>query len=186
MTSLPQSRRRRPLTALVRRAVWLGALAVVGVLTGSASSWAQTPDALTEVYRDWTVRCAKQNDTRRCWMVQALSRGEAGERILQMEIALLDDDVTMVLLTPLGVLLSEGTAVKVDENAERTLSYRMCVPAGCIVETKPSTAEIAELQRGGKMSVRFVLAQNNAKLQLDISLAGFSAAYTRLTALAKG
>ncbi|WP_170135043.1 invasion associated locus B family protein [Acuticoccus kandeliae] len=160
-----------------------------GLLVAFAPAGAQTPaqgpDALTEVYRDWTVRCATpEGGSRRCWMVQTLNRTGSGERILQFELALPSGAPTMLLLTPFGLLLPSGLTVAIDDAAPRILQFRTCVPQGCLIEQKLADTELASLRRGQKMSVAMVAAQNEAEVRLEVSLAGFSAAYTRLTALA--
>ncbi|RAH97278.1 hypothetical protein DLJ53_29165 [Acuticoccus sediminis] len=156
-------------------------------LFGGVTARAQSPDALTETYRDWTVRCSTTDgDERRCWMVQRLNRTGTEERILQVELAVSGDTSTMVFLLPFGILFSPGVKVAIDEEAARTLAFRTCYPSGCIVQESPTDAVLSAMRRGQAMTVGLVVAQNEAALNLSVSLAGFSAAYNRLSELSAG
>ncbi|MCF3936272.1 invasion associated locus B family protein [Acuticoccus sp. M5D2P5] len=175
-TASPSARSR--CTALV-----MGLVAAALPLSSVAAQDAG-PDALTEVYRDWTVRCATPDGgERRCWMTQVVNQTETGERILQIEIALSDDGPLLAFLTPFGLHLPSGLDIAIDEGTVRTLAFRTCLPRGCLIEERPDEEELSAMRRGQTMSVTMVAAQNENAVNMELSLSGFSAAYNRLSAL---
>ncbi|GAB5377407.1 MAG: invasion associated locus B family protein [Acuticoccus sp.] len=172
------SRRQRLCAALV---------VALAVIRPPVASGATEPDALTERYRDWTVQCATpDNGARRCWMMQTLTQEKSGQRILQVELTLAGGNPLMMLLTPLGLLLPEGAQLTIDDGAPRTVAFRTCLPRGCIAQETASEASLANLRRGQTLTVALTPLNGDAALTLGVSLAGFSAAYDRLAALAGG
>lgn len=154
----------------------------LGLASPLSANAEATPDALTERYRDWTVQCVTpEGDARRCFMAQVLAQDS--KRILQVEFTLAGGEPTMVILAPLGLLLTAGARLAIDDNPPRTLPFRTCLPTGCLVPDTPGETVLSSLRRGRSMAVTLVAAQNEEEIALTVSLAGFSAAYDRLIAL---
>lgn len=150
-----------------------------------ASAGAQEPNALSESYRDWTVRCQTGPEQgRRCWMVQTLVRQEGGERILQLEFAIRDGETSMVMLAPFGLLLAAGATLAIDGERIDTLAFRTCLPAGCVVDVEPGDALLSAMRAGKELTVDLRVAATEEPLALVLSLQGFTAAHNRLRALA--
>lgn len=149
---------------------------------------AQGPTTLSETYDAWTVQCANAPEgeqTRRvCQMAQELLQQESRQRVLLFAIGKEgDESAQATLVTPFGLLLSEGIRVNLGENELARGTYRTCLPAGCVVElTLPDTV-IAELQAADEASV-FMTANSGQQVRADVSLKGFTAAYRRLVGLA--
>lgn len=142
----------------------------------------QAPSALSETYQDWVVRCETlQGQDRRCWMVQTLQTGNGGNRILQVELAIVGGTIRLVFLTPLGVDLPTGVALAIGDNALETLAFNTCVNAGCVAEVQPSSELLSALRRGTTLTVTFRPTRGDNSLQVPVSLAGFSAAQDRLS-----
>lgn len=148
---------------------------------------AQEPTRLSEVYGDWTVNCATSEDgaTRTCFMTQTLAASENNQRVLQAEMGIVDGATQFVLLTPLGVLLPAGVIATIDEQESETLSFHTCLSAGCIVRSTLTAEQLAAIRAGDQMMLEFKAADTEAALKLRLSLAGVSAAYNRLSALAR-
>lgn len=142
---------------------------------------AQTPNALSETYGDWVVRCETvQDQGRRCWMMQTLLQKPGGDRILQFELTTIESGTRAVILTPFGLAVSKGATVTVDGDGLGSFPFRTCLPSGCIIQFDPEETLIDSLRRGEKLSLGFEVAQSNEAIALELSLSGFSAAHKRL------
>ena len=84
-----------------------------------------------------------------------------------------------IVRVPLGVLLTAGASVQVDENAPQRLNFSACDRNGCYAQGPISTAMFATLQKGKQVKVSF---QNQAKKAIDVplSLDGFADAYAKI------
>lgn len=179
----------------MRRKSSLGSvlLMLFGALTmthASAQESAETqgPTTLSETYDAWTVQCAnalENEQTRRiCQMSQELLQQETRQRVLLVAITKQGDESARgTLVMPFGLLLSEGIRMELGENELIRGSYRTCLPAGCVVELTLPDAVIAELQNGEEASL-VMTANSGQQVRTNVSLKGFTAAYSRLMALA--
>lgn len=163
---------------------WRGIVAAVGLAGLASPLAAQMPTSLSETYEAWTVRCERVEETRRCWMIQSLARQE-GERVLQLEFAVVEGETTLAMVAPFGLLLGAGADFTIDGTAVETLGFRTCLPLGCIVRAEPDDALLAALRRGNMLTVGFEIAATGEPFALELSLSGFTAAHNRLRALAR-
>jgi len=145
---------------------------------------AQSPNALSETYEDWTVRCERVDEQRRCWMVQSLQRQD-GDRVLQLEFVIVDGETRLAMLAPFGLLLEAGAGLVVDGSALETLAFKTCLPVGCVVEKEPDDTLLGALRRGEVLTIGFQIAERGEPFRLELSLSGFTAAHNRLRALAR-
>ncbi|MBF9058162.1 hypothetical protein HKCCSP123_03110 [Rhodobacterales bacterium HKCCSP123] len=168
-------------------ALLLAASLLVGA--PSASAQEQSPDQFVEVYGDWTVRCsaaegAADGAAPVCAMQQQLSVRTAEGRqqnILNIFLSLVDDLPEFTAITPLGVDLAQGVALSVG-TLERSLSYRTCRPRGCFVRADLDGDTVAAF-RAGDEALFMIPFVNGQTVNAAVSLAGFSAAWARLSQL---
>jgi invasion protein IalB len=152
---------------------------------------AEAPTSLTETYRDWVVRCvtpaaAVEGQTaspvRICEMTQELRQQDSGQRVLALSVIRSADDAntaSLTLVSPFGLLLSAGIQIEVSEAALLDMAFRTCLPAGCIALSDLTADQISVLAAGETATV--ILTDTNGQtLRLDVSLAGFTAAWNRL------
>lgn len=172
----------------------ISALAAGLSLTAGTITEAQTPPAvpssLTETYGDWAVRCVSPAATegqtaaaRVCEMTQALTQQETGQRVLAMSLQATDAGARVTVVAPFGLLLSAGLMMDVAEAPLLEGAFRTCLPAGCIVVSDVDQAGMDLLAGGDTAKVHMRRSQNGEDLTLDVSLAGFTAAWDRLQAL---
>jgi invasion protein IalB len=172
----------------------IAALATGLVLTGATKTEAQTatpvaPSSLTETYGDWAVRCvsptAAEGQTapaRVCEMTQELTQQGTGQRVLAISLQSTEAGGRMTVVAPFGLLLSAGLTMDVAEVPLLEAPFRTCLPAGCIVVSDLDQADMDLLAAGDTAKVH-MRSQNGEDLALDVSLAGFTAAWNRLLEL---
>lgn len=95
---------------------------------------------------------------------------EVGERTA---IAVLD------VITPLGVVLTEGLGVTIDGGRQESAPFQICTEQGCLVREPVDSDLINRLKRGNTVAVS-VIAANQGKVSANLSLAGFTKAFNAL------
>jgi invasion protein IalB len=86
---------------------------------------------------------------------------------------------TMNIQLPLGVLLTEGASVRVDDNPPQKLAYKACDRSGCYLEAPVTPDFLALLRRGKQLSIEFKNLANNA-ITVPVSLDRFGNAYGKI------
>ncbi len=133
------------------------------------------------VHGDWEVACAANGQ---CAMAQ-IGADESGTPVLEMVIRKLpeplevgDRTATAVLdvVTPLGVVLTEGIGLTIDGGRTESAPFQICTEQGCLVREPIDDELVRRLQRGATAVVGMVAA-NQGLVESNISLTGFTAAY---------
>lgn len=172
-------------------AIATAALAACAWSFSAAPAPAQTPadgpDSLLEIYTDWTVACAASQDAGRfCRMQQPL--GQTAERGPVLNLFLREpteaeqDNGTEAVFTlrgPLGVALNQPLTILVAEEPVFVMQYMTCTGQGCVAQAALDDIALAAMRAGAAAVVSMPLA-NGQVLQAEASLAGFTAAWTRL------
>lgn len=171
--------------------VYATLLAVLSSIGLPAFAQSAGPDALTESYEDWTVRCGRdpstEEDARRvCFMQQQLStqRAEGRQRpVLTVFIAQTDDDgaAQLTAVTPFNVDLEQGMDIVIDDLIVEA-NFLTCRRQGCLVR-RPLGADIIEKLRAGEEAIFSIAFVGGRTIDAPVSLRGFSAAWNRLNAL---
>jgi invasion protein IalB len=86
-----------------------------------------------------------------------------------------DDDLVMVLRTPLGFLLGEGIAVAVDGREIGRLAFLTCEADGCVAPIRVADGFRSALRAGREMTLTFV-PRSGDPVTARYSLIGFIAA----------
>lgn len=136
-------------------------------------------------YGDWDVACDATGAN--CAMAQIGNDG-TGTPVLEMVIRQLDEPLevgertaTAVLdvITPLGVVLPEGLAIKIDDGPNESAPFQICTEQGCLVREPVDDDLISRLKRGNTARVS-VIAANQGEVTAAISLKGFTKSYDSL------
>lgn len=160
-----------------------------------ASSTPQVRDASVDVapvladqgvrstYGDWQMRCdtpaGAQNE--QCILMQfvtASDRDNVGLSVIILKTA--DGQARLMrVLAPLGVLITEGLGLTIDETTiGRTLFVR-CLPNGCVAEVNLEGDLLTQLSNG--TTATFVIFQTPEEgIGIPISLAGFQEGFQAL------
>jgi len=175
------------LTRFFKQTMAAFALAAL-TLPGPAAAQGTAPptETVKATHGDWEIVCATaQADL--CVMRQFAKNAEGRNvidiRIRKLEGAQTPDGKTLpaaiTIVTPLGVLLRAGMAIKIDEKEPRGAPFGLCLRSGCIVQ-QPMDEDFLGEMKAGKMAVVQVVAAPNQEIKVDISLKGFTKAFKAL------
>jgi invasion protein IalB len=154
--------------------------AAAASLPGGASS-------LVETYDDWGVACQMMTNAPACVVRQVQTNNQTNQTVLTAEIGkAADGKYQGALLLPLGLALTQGAQLKIDDAAVGSpLAFSTCLPQGCLVPLAFDADTVTKL-RGGKVLNVTVSAINQPKpLTFAVSLKGFSGALNRVAELTK-
>lgn len=167
--------RRRAKTVLLTAAFGLGCLS-----HGAAQDGAPL---LSEDFQDWRVLCTRQDDGKVCMMRQDQTRSN-GERLLAMEIREPQNDGLLgILLLPFGIVFETGITPRIDDHPPMgALSFRTCLPSGCLAVFPINQRTIERMSKGAQLKLK-VTTLSGETLTFPVSLRGFTAAYERLLAV---
>ena len=135
---------------------------------------------------DWGVICDENNSS--CAMTQ-LGKDPQGSPAIEFVVRKVDQEKAEIegvkiaavadIITPLGVLLEFGLRLSIDGGEERGAPFRICQQHGCLVREPLSSDVIANLKKGNTAKVT-VAAEGAGPIDIEISLAGFTAAFNSL------
>ncbi|WP_099823728.1 invasion associated locus B family protein [Oceaniglobus indicus] len=137
---------------------------------------------IKEEFNDWQVRCVRAQEGKdRCEMYQLLEDSD-GNPTAEVSIFTLPAGQKAAagasLITPLETLLTVPLTLAVDGGATKTYPYTFCTQIGCISQVGFTAGEIATFKAGAKATLSLVpVRAPDQKVELVISLAGFTAAY---------
>ncbi|PYE90523.1 invasion associated locus B family protein [Phyllobacterium leguminum] len=161
------------------------------VLTGTkpAPAQAEGPSALSETFGDWMVNCQPAADTKKrvCQMTQEQVDGKTGQRVLMIALGVPDTKTgvaSSTLVLPFGLDFSKGIGIKVDDTDLARANVSTCVPQGCIAPLSFDGKALAALAKGKQAVINMTAFNGGKDVTGNLSLKGFSAASTRLAALA--
>ena len=145
---------------------------------------AQTSQAGSETYENWTVTCApKVAQVTACVMSQHQRRQDTGQLVLAIEL----NDVTRqsakgTMVFPFGLSLPDRAMVQVDAMPILSfLPFETCLPVGCIAPVHFDADTLASLRSGTVLHLMTKAHDTGQPVRFTISLKGFSAAHDRIT-----
>ncbi len=169
--------RRKALTLLAAGALLAGLSAGPAATQESATS----PDALSETYGSWSLRCGAEGAG--CHVFQALYRVTDKARLVQVTLFSPPDAEGALLLralTPLGAVLTGGAILAVDDGAPTSVPFLACWPRGCVAETALTPDLEAALRAGLTLAVLVENADTGQTVRFELSLDGITRALDRL------
>ena len=141
-------------------------------------------------HSDWTIRCVKADQGKDPCELYQLMKDSEGNSVAEMTLIPLENgDVAAgaTLVAPLETDLIEGLGFAVDGGKPRGYPFSFCAPVGCVSRMGFTTAELNALKRGNKAAVSLLPFGADPKnpVQLNLSLAGFTAGFDELATYAK-
>lgn len=166
---------------------WWAAAAMAVACLAPAHALPGDATSLRETHGDWSVTCIKQKTDTLCAMSQVQADPKTRKRVLSIELQLTGGKSAKgVLIMPFGLALKQGVSLGIDEKqGGKSLPYSTCLPVGCVVPLSPDNAFLEALKVGSKLTIKAAASADNQPLAFEVSLKGFSAAYTRLVELQK-
>ncbi|WP_102868644.1 invasion associated locus B family protein [Pseudovibrio exalbescens] len=161
------------------------AIAIITTL-GCAYSQEQ-PSSRIETYSDWTLRCIPFGEEKppQCQLLQELSNKQSGQRILAFIVERgNDENLTGTLLMPFGLDLQKGIEGTIDsDQALQKTHFSTCLPSGCLASLDIDDDLELGLRRGTALQLSVWSISAAQRVEIELSLKGFTAALNRLNSL---
>jgi invasion protein IalB len=141
-----------------------------------------------ETHGEWDVRCIKAPEGQQdpC-NISKILKDETGNDVAEFSLFYLgrgEVEAGGTVVTPLETLLTEQVTMSVDGQNGRRYPYAFCNQIGCVAQFGLTSADVTAFKKGGQATVRTVPAPSPKNpVLLDVSLSGFTAAYTRVKEL---
>lgn len=138
-----------------------------------------TPDL---TFSQWTKLCDKNAQTKQRTMCRIGSDGrlDSGLPLVAAVVIEVESEPKRVLqvTVPVGVMLSRGTRVLVDdnENAAVVAPYLVCTNNGCVAQVEVDAVAIARMKNGKNLYIQAFSMQQSV-MTLSLPLADFARAY---------
>ena len=153
------------------------------VAPSQAAPAAPTASAIRATYGAWQLRCETLPgaQTEQCALVQSVSasdRQNVGLLILAFRTA--DKKASLLrVIAPLGVLLTSGLGLRIDDVNVGATDFVRCLPNGCVAEAR-LTDELLGKLKAGKAATFIIFQTPEEGVGIPVSLEGFAPAYDAL------
>ncbi|MGC3873606.1 invasion associated locus B family protein [Halomonas sp. GXIMD04776] len=134
-----------------------------------------------ENFQDWEVRCPEGGTAGQCSMMQLVDNPNGNQPIMQVIMAYPQelDTPAMAFILPLGTRLAPGLQLVIDNGEPIKFPYQMCQQQGCRADI-PVTETLRQQMRNGSRATLSIMGPRGERLNLPISLQGFTAANDRI------
>ncbi len=155
------------------KALMLAAFAgsVLGVNgAGAQQAGAQPPQG-------WFKICAKQEENDIC-NTQYVATADSGQLLTAISLIDVKGKINRKIFqisVPSGRLIPPGVGLQIDKNKPTKVEYGICFPDRCIAEAPLTDALVAQLKKGGELTLTSINFQNKPN-PIKVSLTGFAAA----------
>lgn len=142
---------------------------------------------VAEVAGDWQIECVRTTmEADPCRMVQMLL--DQGNPAVRVEVVALPQGgqvpAVATFYTPLQTLLSEQLTLSVDGGRQSKHMFNYCSPQFCVSQVPFAPDAVAAFKRGANAQAIIVpLQAPGSKVELKMSLSGFTAGFSRLEEL---
>lgn len=125
-----------------------------------------------ERHRDWLLTCQEPDEERACQFAPA-SAETSGEAQVGLAIvsAPEDDGLVAIFRAPLGVLLSAGITLRIDDREIGQLAFQTCEADGCVAPARLEGALASGMRRGAVLEAELV-KRDGATSRTRFSLMG--------------
>ena len=130
----------------------------------------------------WEQRCVKTEDGSDPCQLYQLLKDKDGNSVAEINLFPLPAGgqaaAGATIVAPLETLLTANLQLAVDANTPRLYPFTFCAPIGCIARVGFTAEEVEQFRKGAKATMTIVpAAAPDQKVDLDISLKGFTAGY---------
>lgn len=129
------------------------------------------------------VRCGgKGFANATCYAEQNIVIEATGQRLVGLTVGYLGPDSTPWIFfeLPLGIFLPAGMAITIENNEKILLPIRICSADGCKASMKLEQEMIDAMRKGTQGKIAFLEGAKQQQITVDISLMGFSQAFSSL------
>ncbi|WP_050526335.1 invasion associated locus B family protein [Pseudorhodobacter aquimaris] len=137
---------------------------------------------IAETFGTWEQRCVKTEDGADPCQLYHLLKDSDGNNVAEISIFGLPKGQQAVagatVIVPLETLLTAELSVTVDSAAARRYPFSWCSNIGCIARIGFTQGEVDSFKKGNAAKVSIVpVVAPDQKVELSVSLAGFTAGY---------
>ncbi len=155
-------------------------------LTNGHAQQTAVEEYVKTTQQSWQVKCLRpiKKDAaskEQCFMVQ--ENADEDDPSISASIVILETapkSFSIRITVPLGVFLPKALKLKIDDKDVGSVPYIYCFAAGCLVESTMPDILTDKFKKGQTASLTF-FAANQQKLEMPISLSGFTKAYKILS-----
>ncbi len=145
---------------------------------------------VSEEHGDWDIRCIRTEEPGNdpCQLYQLLN-GEDGNPVAEFALFPLPTPqgeaiAGGTIITPLETMLTQAVTLTIDGANARRYPFTFCNQTGCFARVGFSQADIDSFKRGATAAISIVpVVAPDQRINLTVSLAGFTAGYDALLAL---
>ena len=139
---------------------------------------------LQETHGDWRVTCAQQAQ-RLCTVSQQQADNDTRQLLLAIELRPVSNDrAEGTIVLPFGLAVAHPVTLQVGD-VSRTLPFKTCLPAGCVVPVVFDPLIMTVLRKETVLLLRANAAEGSQEAGFKISLNGFASALARAVVLTK-
>jgi invasion protein IalB len=143
-----------------------------------------TPDLnVKSRHGDWEVACKAPPPGAKkeiCALVQTVAAEDDDNVVISMHFLKYSDGTRVLrIFTPLGVALSKGMRLSIDDAHTIDAAYSRCAQYGCFAQIEPDD-KLFELLKTGKRVLVVIYRTQEAGIGIPISLSGFNEALAAL------
>jgi len=157
---------------------FLRALLAIAVMAVAVPAAAQT----TQPQRsgDWDARCdtAPGTQQRLCILIQRLKMNSQPD--FYFAVVVVKQEHVLHIIAPLGVLLPNGVALRIDGADAGTMPFSRCLDSGCVSEIDLDPALVRKL-KAGTTATFVIYGQPNQPINIPASLNGLAHGYDTLS-----
>jgi invasion protein IalB len=183
--------------AVPTEAVAAEAPAVDGLSMGAETNVAPAPKTqataeigetyLSQAIEVWEVRCVKLEDGSDPCQLYQLLKDAQGTSVAEISMFALPEGgqaaAGATVIVPLETLLTANMTLAIDGAQAKVYPFTFCANLGCIARVGFTAEEVAQFKKGAKAVLTIVpAAAPEQKVELDISLKGFTAGYDAVKA----
>lgn len=165
----------------IRRTLMTVLLPLVAAAAASTAQAQQqgASNAETQRFQDWEVSCSAEGGQQQggCIMRQMINNPDSNDPLMSAVVAYSPQAQASVLafMLPLGVNLAPGMQLQVDGNEPVGFPYQFCMEQGCRADLPLESSLLQQLRSGNSATVS-AIAPDGQRLDLDLSLMGFTSA----------
>lgn len=160
----------------------------MGAVEGEAPADGPGSSYVAETHGDWNLNCVRveEGQNEPCQLYQLLKDSD-GNSVAEISVIALppgqEAAAGATIVTPLETLLTEQIRLGVDGGKIKRYPFTFCAAIGCVSRVGFTAEEIAQFKNGNKATLTIVpLAAPDQKVDLNLSLKGFTAGFDAVTA----
>jgi invasion protein IalB len=142
---------------------------------------------LSQAIEGWEVRCVKLEDGSDPCQLYQLLKDAQGTSVAEISMFALPEGgqaaAGATVIAPLETLLTANMTLTIDGGKAKIYPFTFCANLGCIARIGFTAEEVAQFKKGAKAVMTIVpAAAPEQKVELDITLKGFTAGYDAVKA----